>query len=295
MRKIKIMLTLLWAYALTVSAQDVQYLPLYTDADINGKTVNTELPVGFTAGALNVSPTGGASYTIPIALPPGTKGVVPSLSIGYNSQGGNGIMGMGWNIAGLSAITRTGKNLHYDGQVSSVKLGYEDYFALDGNRLEASSEGIYNTKVETFSKITPFGNSVSNPEWFKVETKSGITYEYGNTSNSKLKDANGTIAISWQVNKMYDQYGNYVEYVYEMNEREIRVKEINYTGSASFLPYNKIAFNYKARTIDKTTQYIAGSSVALNSLLTEIVVTTEGGGKLKNMHLNMVLMISIRF
>lgn len=91
MQKLKLLMAFLWACVLTVSAQNVQYLPLCTDADITGKTVNTALPVGFTAGALNVSPTGGANYTIPITLPPGTKGVVPSLSIGYNSQGGNGI------------------------------------------------------------------------------------------------------------------------------------------------------------------------------------------------------------
>jgi RHS repeat-associated protein len=281
MRKIKIMLALLWAYALTMSAQDIQYLPLHDDAAINGKTVNTALPVGFTAGALNVSPTGGASYTIPIALPPGTKGVVPSISIGYNSQGGNGIMGMGWNIAGLSAITRTGKNLHYDGEVTAVKLNYEDYFALDGNRLEATSAGIYNTKAETFSKVAPFGSSADSPNWFKVETKSGITYEYGNTVDSKFFDKNGSIVMSWQVNKMYDQYGNYVTYVYERTGDEMRIKEINYTGSANFLPYNKVAFSYKNRLVDKTTQYIAGSPVALNSLLTKIVVYTEGSLQVK--------------
>jgi hypothetical protein len=292
MRKIKIMFTLLWAYALSVSAQDIQYLPLNTDADINGKTVDTDLPVGFTAGALNVSPTGGASYTIPIALPPGTKGVVPSLSIGYNSQGGNGIMGMGWNIAGLSAITRTGKNIHYDGQVSPVQLNSNDFYALDGNRLESTSTNVYSTKMETFSKITSFGGSADSPDWFKVETKSGVTYEYGKTDDSKYKiNANSPITISWQLNKTYDQYGNYIEYVYEINggggtrvsedDAEIRLKEINYTGytpldgSQGFLPYNKISFNYKNRTVDKITQYVQGQVIGHHSLLTEIVIYTE--------------------
>jgi RHS repeat-associated protein len=275
MRKIKIMLALLWAYTLTVSAQDIQYLPLYTDADINGKTVNTNLSVGFTAGSLNVSPTGGASYTIPIALPPGTKGVVPSVSIGYNSQGGNGIMGMGWNIAGLSAITRTGKNLHYDGQIAPVELNSNDFYTLDGNRLEATSANVYSTKTETFSKITATTSTYGNPEWFKVKTKSGITYEYGNTADSKFYDKYGFAIMSWQVNKMSDQYGNYVTYVYERIGDEMRIKEINYTGTTEFTPYNKIKFSYKNRLADKTTQYVAGSSVSLNSLLTEIVVMTK--------------------
>ncbi len=281
MRKLQILMTLLWAFVLTMHAQTVQYLPLYTDATFSNKAIDLDLPVGHTEGAINVLPTGGASYTIPITLPPGTKGVVPSVSVVYNSQSGNGMMGMGWNIAGLSAISRTGKNMHYDGQVSPVKLNYEDFFALDGNRLEwDAATSSYRTKMETFSKVTSFGNSAGSPDWFKVEAKNGMIYEYGNTVDSKYRDENNTVTISWQLNKMSDQYGNYVSYVYEMNGRELRIKEINYTGNASFAPYNKIAFSYQDRT-DKATLYLAGSAVASNSLLTQIMVTTEGSIQVK--------------
>ena len=178
--KIPFFVTLLLAFTLTAYAQNVQYLPLYTDATFSGKQVDINLAVGYTAGAVNVSPSGGASYTIPIALPPGTKGVVPSLSVGYNSQGGNGMMGMGWNLSGLSAISRSGKSMFFDGQVSPVKLNNEDFFTLDGNRIEWDAvTSSYRTKMETFSKVTISGSSASSPDWFKVETKSGITYEYG--------------------------------------------------------------------------------------------------------------------
>jgi hypothetical protein len=63
--------------------------------------------VGSTEGVFNVSDLGGANYTIPIKVPEGIGGVQPSLSINYSSQGGNGIMGMGWSLSsGASIITR---------------------------------------------------------------------------------------------------------------------------------------------------------------------------------------------
>jgi hypothetical protein len=62
--------------------------------------------VGRTAGSFAVNSAGAATYTIPIWAPPGPNGLQPSVALAYNSQSGNGYVGVGWNISGLSSIYR---------------------------------------------------------------------------------------------------------------------------------------------------------------------------------------------
>lgn len=61
--------------------------------------------VGTLGGTVDISAMGGLLYSIPLELPSGINGMQPSLSITYNSQAGNGLMGWGWNLDGLSSFS----------------------------------------------------------------------------------------------------------------------------------------------------------------------------------------------
>ncbi|MEZ4772743.1 MAG: FG-GAP-like repeat-containing protein [Bacteroidia bacterium] len=270
---------------------NVQYQNLFTETAFSGRTLSQTLPVGTTSGVANVSLSGGAGYSIPINLPPGTGGMIPSVSVTYNSQSGNGLLGMGWNLSGLSVIHRLGQDWYHDGKAGPVSLAGNPAsgiaagpFALDGNRLIATSGvngadgAVYATESETFSRITSYGISGNGPLWFKVETKSGIVFEYGNSADSRLMQEGGSSVLFWRLNRMYDLHGNYVDYKYLTDDRESRIDEILYTGNTvtGLVPYNKIKFHYGLR-MDATTAYLDGSLLNSSRLITKIVLTAEGG------------------
>jgi hypothetical protein len=112
--------------------------------------------VVFTPGGFRVSESGAAVYEIPIKVPPGTAGMEPRLSLVYNSQQGNGVLGVGWSLSGLSAVTRCPRTLAQDGISGSVNYDWDDRFCLDGQRLIAiagtyGQDGTeYRTERESF-------------------------------------------------------------------------------------------------------------------------------------------------
>jgi hypothetical protein len=111
-------------------------------------------PIGATPGSFAVDPSGAATYSIPIFVPPGTNGMQPQLSLNYHSQGGNGLLGMGWSIGGLSAIHRCGSTIAIDGIKGGVNYDANDKFCLDGERLIwSSSDGFYRTQHESWQKV----------------------------------------------------------------------------------------------------------------------------------------------
>ena len=110
-------------------------VPYQQPIEPGDRPINTSLPVGSTPGQAGVTQTGAATYTIPIYIAPGTASMQPSLSLTYNSQSGNGLLGMGWSVQGLSAITRTGTTLYHDGFIDPVDIDDNDRFIMDGQRL----------------------------------------------------------------------------------------------------------------------------------------------------------------
>ncbi len=227
-----------------------------------------------TPSTFSVSPQGAASYEVPIRVAPGIAGVEPKLSFTYNSQGGNGIMGIGWSLAGLSAIMRCPQTTAQDGAPGPVSLAATDRFCLDGKRLKllnptnspslkywaAGAANEYRTEIATFTRIVANGTAGGDPgtigdpgpSWFKVWTKSGEIVEYGNTSDSRITGNVKFTPIIWAVNKISDRFGNYVTFTYSQPTTgavEFYPSTISYTGNANLsqAANQQVIFTYQAR------------------------------------------------
>lgn len=269
------------------------YLPEITDAFISSRVIDVSKPVGVIEGTAAVTPTGSASYTIPLMVPPGTNGVQPSVGIDYDSQRGDGIIGWGWALTGVSAISRTGQDWYHDGAVHGVRYGSTDRFAADGQRLVAlsGSYGANNTTYDTenasFSVYTSMGTMGSGPAWFSVITQDGTYMEYGATADSRIMGDNGNSVAMWRLNKVMDPHGNYVNYVYDSFDAESRLVRIDYTGNANIglSPYNRVEFAYQGR-LDRNEVFIRGiGGPKTSNLLTTVTIFCEGT-VMKTYHFN---------
>ncbi len=236
---------------------------------------NTGGVVGTLPGGATVSPTGAANYSIPLNLPPGTAGMTPSLGLVYNSQGGNGLLGIGWSLSGLSAITRTGTTIYNDGYIDGVDFDDNDKLALDGQRLIPVENGSeYRTEIESFSKIIPNGSFSGMPEWFEVYTKDGRIIEYGHTDDSRIETSDNENVLMWLINRISDRKGNYIDFEYSENNGMGRIKKISYSGNMNTgqQPYYFVEFHYTTGRQDKILSFVAGSKIEISEILTDITV-----------------------
>ncbi|WP_426483550.1 RHS repeat-associated core domain-containing protein [Flavobacterium sp. 2] len=244
--------------------------------------------VGVTGGQLSVSLTGAATYTIPIAVPPGINGVAPQISLSYNSQAGNCSAGYGWNITGISTITRIPSTKFHNGNVGTINYNLSDNYALDGQRLimkEGNNNGygkngtVYETENYSNIKVTSYGAVSSStdigPDYFVVEypdgSKAYYGYVLGNESNSRSQ-------VHYAITYWENPQGNRVSYYYTPEISEVlNIKSIKYGAIKNNTPINEINFIYKNRYAP-SVQLIAGQQIKDRAVLSDIKITTGGTG-----------------
>jgi RHS repeat-associated protein len=251
---------------------------------INAVTPGTA--VGAIPGEFSVDPSGAANYKIAVAMPPGVAGLAPEVALVYSSRAGNGTMGVGWQLAGLSAITRCPTTSAQDGVGNSDGVDFDgnDAFCLDGQRLMAvtgtngSVGAEYRTEVETHQKVTSSGSTTGDPDSFTVWDKAGLIREYGtqsplagtkidaNDSRFEARFANGTPGpgLMWAVKIVRDRFDNFIEYKYDQdpNSHNVWPVEISYGSklNGAKTVVGRVVLTYTSR-VDTRSGYMTGGYV----------------------------------
>ncbi|MBR6878309.1 MAG: VCBS repeat-containing protein [Bacteroidales bacterium] len=258
-----------------------------------GSNTSSTGVVGAIGGTVDVGHMGAAVYTIPIEIPAGINGMQPGLAITYNSQAGNGLLGWGWDLTGVSAITRAGTTLYHDGYMSGADFD-DDRFYLDGQRLMVVSGSYgadgaeYKTEVDGMSKVVSYTCDTTNgPAKFKVWTANGLVLEYGGTSESRIGLHQRNDVCLWLLNRVEDRNGNYMTYHYNRGGASYQMTRIKYTYNDAVRtdPPYEVSFLYDDRD-DKEQAFVGNNSLKQNKLLKEINVKYDNDSVLWHYYFN---------
>ncbi|AXI01467.1 hypothetical protein HYN46_00270 [Aquirhabdus parva] len=171
-----------------------------------------EVEAGGLTGKFSVSPSGGAVYDIPLALPAGINGVQPSLSVTYNSQGGYGLLGQGASLSGLSVLQRCGQVKIIDGTNRPIAGDANDRLCLDGQQLLLVSgdsywadNAIYSTEIKNFARVQAVVDQGN--KYYQVIAKDGQVSRYGSRDDSRERAGDSSfdpnLIIAWYIDTAY--------------------------------------------------------------------------------------------
>ena len=216
--------------------------------------------VGILPGTHAVTDSGAASYQIPIDTPPGRAGIEPRLFLTYNSQAGNGMVGVGWNLTGFSKIERCRRTLGEDGFTAAYVFTAADAYCLDGVRLlrassYTTSEYEYSLEGDPATRIHGVEVDASGPRYFVVWRKDGTTITYGKEAGTTIQTPRG-IRV-WAAHAVEDRHGNTLTIRYETETGVLYPRSVHYTGNGALEAQREVFFLYESRS-DPILGYVAG-------------------------------------
>ena len=177
---------------------------------------------------------GSANLQYPFEMPPARNGMQPQVALSYNSDGGSGWAGEGWDISipSITVDTRWG--------VPRYNTTYEtETYLLNGQMLATMNDNEMTVAHRTdsvlrqdrrqffmrqggdFSLIIREGNSIDNYYWV-VTDRNGVKYTYGGDANARLSGTyigvDGiprTVVAEWKLTRIEEPHGDYIVYEYE--------------------------------------------------------------------------------
>lgn len=247
-------------------------------------------------------PSGSASLSIPIEVPRGVAGFNPELNLAYDSGGGAGTFGWGWDME-LNLVERrngiplpryvdgpNGQDDDFDGDIDEddeqdqiraydggwpINLISEDDLDPEDD-LEPQGNGYFFTSIEN-----DFIRYEQVDDYWRGVKPDGYAIEFGLTPQSRVFDpANPDKVFSWSIEREHDLSGNVIEYYYVTADPETtggntNLSEIRWgVGEPPWDNFHFVKFNFEARP-DAFESGVPGFIIREYYRVTSIVVGTQ--------------------
>lgn len=220
--------------------------------------------------------TGTAKYGVGIKVPPGTAGHGPKLSLSYEGGGGNGSLGIGWDLPLAYVQCRSDKGIPTYGQ--NVGFPRQDRYINEmKEELVPQADGYWFCQNEgAFLRYRRVAD-----HW-ECTAPDGTRMEYGLTQNGRVQDGtNAARVFSWLLEKETDTRGNTILYTYSafagsQNTNQKYLTEVRYgPGAPPFQNFHFARFQYEDRS-DWFEECRPGFVVRTGKRLKSVVIGTQG-------------------
>lgn len=248
---------------------------------------------------------GSANLQYAFEMPPARNGMAPSLGISYNSDGGNGWLGHGWDLSvpSISLDTRWGVpryNLEEETETYSLSGSMlstmDDNGAMSvahrGDRIARKADRqFYTRQGGDFSRIIRKGDSPANYYW-EVTDKQGVVYTYGGDGavlKGTITDISGNtreVISEWKLRRVEETHGDWIEYEYAtadetvrggLNAKAIYLAKVS-AGNAGEEPHTVVTFTSGKEKRQKTNNARYGYLTSSNRLLEKVSIDFMGEG-----------------
>ncbi len=216
--------------------------------------------------------TGTAAYPVKLTVAPGRNGHQPSVTLSYNSGGGNSPYGLGWNLSTTAIQRQTDKG--------QPKYNETDTFVYsNGEELVPLADGTYALRnAGSFFRFRRTGDS------WEAWDKSGMRYRFGmypdDVSVRRSRLGKGDLGFhntfKWLLDELVDTNGNVIKYYYigyDDSPGQLYLSEIRYNFSGNL--YNAVVFRYETRS-DGFADYRSGLKIKTGRRVSSIEILSMG-------------------
>jgi RHS repeat-associated protein len=232
--------------------------------------------------------TGTLKYRVPMAVPPGPRGLAPSLALAYESGQGNGPIGFGWTLPVAFIQRQTDKGIpRYN---DDLQNGRDD----DGDGQTDEPDEIDRLINEMKEELVPQASGFyfcenegafiryrRNADHWEGTLPDGTRLRFGVDSQGRIEDTAAGRVFCWLLQEQTDTRGNTIRYTYrsfagEANTNQKYLTGISYgPGPPPWSSFHFVSFTYEDRS-DWFEDCRSGFIVRTGKRLREVLVGTQG-------------------